>query len=371
MKIKVDRKKFSRVLERAAIIADRKSPIDIVHNVKIETVNNSNKIQISATNLDMFYSVILDANVSDDGAIAIPAKTIFDASRRLDDGEVVLELKGDQVNVKAGRAKLKFLTMIAEDFPAIPDYSEVDFFEIDAGLLCTMIEQTAFSMCSDITRPHLNGALFQIENSMVRIVTTDGHRLSKSEYPMECLCDDLFVTIPYKAIIEIKHLAKTSEKMFFGLKDNLVFFKTQNEDSEIVFSSKLIEDDFPAYRNVIPELKDEFIVVSRQGLVDSLKRLIVISTDETFGVKLGISDGLLSVHADNVSVGKGDDSIDVVYCGEPLSVGLNARYLLDVLNALNDDEIRIRITDKVGFDAFVINGIDDSFIGLIMPMRID
>lgn len=371
MKIKVDRKDLARILEMASVIADRKSPMDIIHNIKIDTVENSSKIMISATDLNMFYSAILDADISEDGAVTIPAKTIFDSIRRMDDGKVLFELKGDQVKVKSGRAKLKFLTMPSEDFPIIPSYSEVDFFEIDSSLLSTMIDQTAFSMCSDTTRYNINGALFQSENSRMRMVTTDGHRLSKSEYSVECLCGDFSVTIPYKAIVEIKHLAKGIGRVFFGFNDNLVFFKIKNEKSEIIFSSKLIEDDFPSYRLVIPALNDEYIAVSRQKFIDSLKRMIVISEDSNFGIKLELSDGLISIKAQNIAIGKGSDSIDVSYSGDLLSVGLNARYMLDVLNALKDDEIRIRITDKFGFDAFVINGIDDSFIGLIMPMRID
>ena len=366
MKIKVDRKDLARILEMASVIADRKSPMDIVHNIKIDTVENSSKIMISATDLNMFYSAILDADISEDGAVTIPAKTIFDSIRRMDDGKVLFELKGDQVKVKSGRAKLKFLTMPSEDFPIIPSYSEVDFFEIDSSLLSTMIDQTAFSMCSDTTRYNINGALFQSENSRMRMVTTDGHRLSKSEYSVECLCGDFSVTIPYKAIVEIKHLAKGIGRVFFGFNDNLVFFKIKNEKSEIIFSSKLIEDDFPSYRLVIPALNDEYIAVSRQKFIDSLKRMIVISEDSNFGIKLELSDGLISIKAQNIAIGKGSDSIDVSYSGDLLSVGLNARYMLDVLNALKDDEIRIRITDKFGFDAFVINGIDDSFIGLIM-----
>jgi DNA polymerase-3 subunit beta len=261
--------------------------------------------------------------------------------------------------------------MPSEDFSIIPSYSEVDFFEVDAGLLSTMIDQTAFSMCTDTTRPNLNGALFQLENSVMRIVTTDGHRLSKSEYSVECLCDDFSITIPYKAMVEIKHMAKSNKNMSFGMKDSLVFFRTQKKNSETVFSSKLIEDDYPPYRNVIPVLSDEFVVVSRQELINSLKRLIVISDNNTFGIKLEISNGVLNIKANNFAIGKGVDSVDVSYSGELLSAGLDARYFLDVLNALKDDEIRIRITDKFGFDAFVINGIDDSFVGLIMPMRID
>ena len=192
MKIKISKSCLLNALVKTASIADRKSAIPIVSNVLIETKNDTT-ICVSATNLNISISGVLQASVLEDGAITVPAKMLCDVVRKMPNGQITLTKKGDFIQLASGRAKFKLLGLPVEDFPKFPDTNGLEYFTLDAALVASMIEKTVFSISDDETRPHISGALFQGEGKILRMVTTDGHRLSKYETDI-----DHFYTFSYQ-----------------------------------------------------------------------------------------------------------------------------------------------------------------------------
>ena len=379
MEIRITKKSLVSALARTSTIADRKSSMQILSNVLIDA-SEKDHVRISATDLNLFATGVFPAEVVQDGAVTIPAKTMYDVVRNMPDGFVTVKTEGEQVRISSGRSNFQLLIMPAEDFPMIPDLSSVQFFEMDTRLLKQMIEQTSFSISSDETRAHLNGGLFQGDGKNLRMVTTDGHRLSKVEFRVEeSGFYNFSMVIPNKAISEIKRLVDDGEgSLSIAVKDGSVFFRRnieletpENQDpltAELVLVSKLIEEEFPPYEQVIPKTNDHTLVISRSILLDALKRVTVVSEEKTLGVRFDLSEGLLEIDTNNPSVGQGSEQVDVSYDGDPVTIGFNARYFIDILSVLHDDEVKLELSGSL--DPVVVKDPNDLFIGVVMPMRI-
>lgn len=378
MEIRIMKEYLSAALSRTSTIADRKSSLQILSNVLIEAGDKDN-VRISATDLNLFATGVFPAEVVTGGSLTVPAKTIYDVVRSMPDGNISLKSEGDQVTISCGRTHFQLLVLPAEDFPMIPEISSVEFFEMDAAILKLMIEQTSFSISSDETRPHLNGALFQGDGKNLRMVTTDGHRLSKVEFIVdESGFYNFSMIVPNKAISEIRHLVEDSEgQVSLADKNGSLFIRRtielENEGadpftSEFLLISKLIEEDFPPYDQVIPKSNDRSVIVSRQPLLDALRRVTVVSEEKTLGVRFELSDGSLEIDTNNPSVGQGSEQLDISYDGEDLEIGFNARYLIDALSVLREDEIKLELSGSL--DPVVVKDTGEVFIGVVMPMRI-
>ncbi len=379
MEIMITKKSLVGALARTSTIADRKSSMQILSNVLIDAPNQ-HQVQISATDLNLFATGIFPAEVLETGSLTVPAKTAFDVVRNMPDGSVTIRTEGEQVRISSGRSNFQLLMMPSEDFPIIPDLSSVQFFDIDTRILKQMIEQTSFSICADETRSHLNGGLFQGDGKNLRMVTTDGHRLSKVEFRVEeAGFYNFSMVVPNKAISEIRRLVDDGDgSISIAEKDGSVFLrrsveidKTDNQEpliAELVLVSKLIEEEFPPYDQVIPNSNDRSLVVSRQPLLEALKRVTVVSEEKTLGVRFDLSEGILEIDTNNPSVGQGSEQLDVAYDGEDVTIGFNARYLIDILSVLYDDEVTLELSGAL--DPVVLKDPNDLFIGVVMPMRI-
>lgn len=379
MEIRITKKSLVGALARTSTIADRKSSMQILSNVLIDA-SDANRVQISATDLNLFATGFFPSEVLETGTLTVPAKTMFDVVRNMPEGFVTVKTEGEQVRISAGRSNFQLLMMPAEDFPVIPDISNVQFFDMETKILKQMIEQTSFSISSDETRSHLNGGLFQGDGKNLRMVTTDGHRLSKVEFRVEeSGFYNFSMVVPNKAIGEIKRLVDDGEgTISIAQKDGSVFLRRsieidhpENQDpltAELVFVSKLIEEEFPPYEQVIPKSNERSLVISRQPLLEALKRVTVVSEEKTLGVRFDLSEGTLEIDTNNPSVGQGSEQVDVSYDGEEVTIGFNARYLIDILSVLHDEEVKIELSGSL--DPVVIKDPNDLFIGVVMPMRI-
>jgi DNA polymerase-3 subunit beta len=285
------------------------------------------------------------------------------------------------VIISSGRAEFNLLSLPADDFPNIPDTSGLDFFKLEASLLSRMIDQTSFSISTDETRSHINGALFQGDGKSLRMVTTDGHRLSKVEFLIEeSGFYNFSMVVPNRGVSEVRRLVEDGEgDIFLSTLDGSVFFRREIEIekekdgeepvySEILLISKLIEDEFPPFDQVIPKSNDKSLFVSRLQLLDALKRVSVVSAERTLGVKFQLKEGSLEIVTNNPSVGRGLEVIDIVYDEEEMVIGFNARYLIDILSVLDDDEIKLEFSGPL--DPVNVMDKKELFIGVVMPMRI-
>jgi DNA polymerase-3 subunit beta len=371
---------LSAALARIAGIADRKSSMQILSNVLISAEGHKH-LKIAATDLALSAFGLFPADVVKGGAVTLPAKTLHDIVRSLPPGPVTLLSEGENTEIRSGRSKFKLLGLPAEDYPRLPDAKDVEFFELDASLPARMIDFTSFSISHDETRPHINGALFEGDGKILRMVTTDGHRLSKAEFKIdESVFFNFSMVLPSKAVSEVKHLLEDGVgTVSIGSKGGSVFLRRVIEiekgddagsaqTAEFVLVSKLIEADFPPYDQVIPKQHERLVIMPRQVFLDAMRRVSVLSSERTLGVKIQLSEGVIAISTDNPAVGEGQENIDVSYDGDAIEIGFNARYFIDALAVLGGDEVHLELSGAL--DPAVIRDPGGLFVGVIMPMRI-
>jgi len=366
MDFKVNRAQLVRGLSLAAGIADRKSTLPILANALLKA-EAEGKVVCAATDLHVTFTAELNASVQEPGGLTIGAKQLHDIVKGLSADEVHIQT-GEQnwAEIRAGRAEFKVVGMADRDFPKLPDVN-VDTVKMDASTLKGMIGKTIFSVSSDETRQHLAGVLLEVEGERVRMVSTDGHRLSRIDRSMETgLSIDKGVLIPRKGVLEIRRLLEAHEGACdVGLKEGHMIVKT-GETSVVV---KLSDSQFPPYDQVIPKDNNNRVTVARDDFLNALRRVSIMASDKTWGVRLSAEKGWLRIEADSPDLGNARERIEVEYAGEPVQVGFNARYIIELLGELDSAEVQVDLAGEL--DPAVIRASDsDDYLGVVMPMRL-
>lgn len=379
MELVISKRNFLRGLARTHGVADRKSSMPILSNILL-TTDSTTSLRFAATDLYLGVAATAPAEVKKGGSIAVSARTLFEIVKNLPEGDVHWTVGPNHAaEIRAGKVRFRIPGMPGDDFPALPSSGSADFFSLDAEVLGDLITKTQYSMSTDDTRPHLAGALFEGEGKVVRMVTTDGHRLSKIDHRLDDGSPMLSFSmlVPNKGIAELKRLIEDAKADAKSTKEEgrpqisvataggSAFFKREG----IVLSVKLADEQFPPYARVIPQQQEKRVVVSRIGLVEALKRMSLVSSDTSGGVRFMVSAGSLRIVSENPDVGEGSEELDVDYAGEAITIGFNAKYILEVLGSLTDDEVALELAGEL--DPGVIKPASDTmFVGVVMPMRI-
>lgn len=381
MELTISKRNFLRGLARTHGVADRKSSMPILSNILL-TTEDTGTLRFAATDLYLGVAATAPAEIKKGGSIAVSARTLFDIVKNLPEGDVQWTVGPNYAaEIRSGKVRFRIPGMPGDDFPPLPSPGQLEFASIDVDVLADLITKTSYSMSTDDTRPHLAGALFEGEGHVARMVTTDGHRLSKCEHKLRdgTAMVNFSMLVPNKGIGELKRLLEDAkaDKPAKGEEHGPVtvgvatqggnaFFKREG----IQLSVKLADEQFPPYGKVIPQNQDKRVVCSRAILVEAMRRISLVSSDKSGGVRLMLQAGSLRVVSENPDVGEGSEEVDVDYAGDPLTIGFNARYVLDVLGALGDDEIALEFSGEL--DPGVIKPAGDAyvFVGVVMPMRI-
>jgi DNA polymerase-3 subunit beta len=366
MEFRIQKTEFLRGLRLAQGIADRKSTMPVLANVLLRTAGK-NKVLLVATDLNVSISADLTVQSTVEGGITLGAKALHDIVSNLPGDEVAFR-RGDNnfAHLSAGKVDYRLVGMPDRDFPKIPDHREVDFLTVDAGVLREMIDKTLFSVSSDESRFHLNGVLFECDGTQARMVSTDGHRLSKIDRALPggpVLTSG--VIVPKKGLVEIKRcLDSTEDDAQLAIKTPYLFLSA----ADICLAVKLIESQFPPYDQVIPKSFTRRPVVDRDAFLGAIKRAQLMSS-ETRGVRVQLSPGLMRISSDNPDVGEVREEIDAEYEGEPLEIGFNPKYVMDVLNQIATSRVALELNGEL--DPAVVRPADDGqYLGVVMPMRI-
>lgn len=379
MELTIDKRSFLRGLARTHGVADRKSSMPILSNILLSTESTST-LRLAATDLYLGVTATAPAQVVSGGSVAVSARTLFDIVKNLPEGEVKWSVGANgAARIQRGKVEYTIPGMPGDEFPPLPSPGRAEFVELDAERVGDLIVKTSYSMSTDDTRPHLAGALFEGDGKALRMVTTDGHRLSKAEHKVEG--DSMLsfsMLVPNKGIGELKRLIEDLRSEHKRGSDEArptigvattggnAFFR----GADVLLSVKLADEQFPPYAKVIPQRQSRRVVTPRQALLDSLRRISLVSNDKSGGIRLSVSQGTLKILSENPDVGTGSEELDVDYAGEPVTIGFNARYLLDVLGALTEDEVALELSGEL--DPGVIKPCGDTadFVGVVMPMRI-
>ena len=374
MHVVVSKKELLKILAHCQGVADKKSTMPVLGNVLLTAGKDS--LKLSAT--DLYLAVLGDvpAKVEESGSVAVGAKDLFDRVKMMPDAMLSISTDGAQTTIRAqGSARRYTLNgLFGEEFPALPKADEgAPKMSLEISALRDLINSTHFSISTDETRLHLNSALFEWEGSHVRMVTTDGHRLSKRETSVSG-DGNAKMLIPLKGVLELRRLC--DEARAAG-DDALVTIQQSGPNaffamSGFQFSVKLVDAQFPPYDQVIPSTTARSIRAPRAAVADALRAVSIAASDRTGGVKLTLSNNTMRFSSESPESGDGFDEVPVEYDEEELTIGFNARYFLDVLSAFTDEHLVLGVSGEL--DPATItpgNNTDaENYLAVIMPMRI-
>lgn len=370
MEIRITREEFLQALQRMQSVVERKTTTPILANFMLEA--RGSDITYVATDLELTLKGTMIGEVVRDGVITLPARQTFDIVRELPTG-CTIELRVDEQNrveLTAGRAFFRMPGLPGEDFPPFPPFEGAETFALTAATLREMIVKTAFCTSPDETRFALRGALFALGEGELRMVATDGHRLAFIRRACEVAGPGpTQVIVPRKALEEMrKNLEATqdeSDKVMLSLLDQHLLFRKGN----IWLTTRLIDGQFPSYERVIPKGHPKHVVLPKQALLGTLRRVSVLAAEKSRPVRLQLAPGLLTVLSESSEFGEARDELETDYQDEAVTVGFNARYLLDALGVLDDEQVRLEVKDAVS-PGVLRPAADADNLYVIMPMRV-
>jgi DNA polymerase III subunit beta len=368
MRFTITREKLQEGLTAVAATVPAKTTLPVLANILIETTEKG--IRLSGTDLDIAVSTEVSADVDAQGAITIPAKKLAEIARELPPSPVKMAAAGEQrVTLDCGRSHFKILGLPKDEFPSFPAVKFKDSWRVRAGDLRKLIDHTAFAVSTEESRPILNGVLWELRAELMRMVATNGHRLAKMEVPIAAAgapSSDLIV--PPKALDQIRRLFPEDEELEIARGDNHLGFRSPFTS---VFT-RLIEGPYPNYQQVIPKDNDKYAIADKLALTGALKRMSVIASDQTHRIRLSFNQALLRFSVQTPDLGEATDELPVRYNGDPLDIGFNANYLLEILRYIPTDEVKLTFKAPERAATLEPEGWTDnaSYLTLVMPLRL-
>ncbi|MGC3999746.1 MAG: DNA polymerase III subunit beta [Anaeromyxobacter sp.] len=375
MELKIGVTELAKALGRSQGIVEKKSTMPILSHVLLEA-RKSGQLVVSATDLDLAVSSEHPCEVVKEGALAVSARHLYEIVRALPENTVTLKkANNNYLEVRCGPSEFRIVGLPAEDFPALPKFDKVAFADIQPKVLLEMIDRTFFAVSTDETRYNLNGVFFEPGAGTLRMVATDGHRLSLAEQAFESNFGlKRGVILPKKGLNELKKLlgeavesGEESPEAKLGFVENSAIFRRPG----VVLVMRLIEGLFPDYKQVIPKQGEKIIKVGVERFDKTLRRVSLLSSDKAHAVKLELGAGVLRVLSQNPDLGEAKEEVPVEYEGEALKIGFNARYLTEVLSVVKSKDVVFELADDLS--PGVMKGSDEAdqgFTAVVMPMRI-
>jgi len=380
MKFKISYKKLLKALQKVQSIIERREIKPILSNILIKT--RGDQIEISATNLEVSIKEFLEAEIFEEGSMVLDAKKVFEIIKEMPDKEIYFKKKENNwIEITTDNIFFNVVGVDAKEFPEISFLEGEEFQEANKKNIKEMIEKTIFAASNDETRVNLNGVFFEkiikAGKDVIRMVATDGHRLSMIDKEIEGVGKQRILKIeplekgllfPKKGLLELKKMLDEgldNQNLFLLLKQNNGIFKKEN----MVLSIRVIDEEFPNYKQAIPEETKNKAIINRLYLLNSLKRISVIAEERSKAINLFFDKDILEIFTINPVFGEGRETIAMVYEGENIKLGFNAGYLIDSISAIDGEEVVIKIKDKDS--PVIINPLnDDEYTCVIMPMEI-
>ena len=366
-------------------ITGKKTNILITSNVLLSA--KESVVSIRATDLEMAFKASYEAEVLKDGSTAVPSRKIYEIARVFpSDVLAIKEIENKWIRIGNNKLEYNIVGMDTDDFPGFPDIVSVELFEIDVDVLKNMINKTIYSVLGDEGRAQLAGICFESitegDVKKIRMVSTDGHRLSKIDHVVE---DDKSalaglkqgVILPKNGIVEVLRILEDGKSVQIGFgENNFVVKKHARDDSERqvggneeVLIIRLIEGEFPDYDMVIPKTGRNEMSVQKETFLMMLRRMSILSSDKYSGVRFKIDKEQVETTTTNPEIGEAKETISVSYRGEPLEVAFNPRYFIETLTSMDSEEVVVRFKDEVNPCTIEGKG-DPGFLSVIMPMRV-
>jgi len=367
MKLTIQKENFLTGLQAVQNIVSSRTTLPILSNVLVR--GEEGKVELTATDLDVTVSCTVEGEIKKAGACTIPVKKLFGIVRELQNSEIELEVDEKNVcKIKAGASFYKLNGISADEFPPLPKFSEKKKIAVPQEKLKGMLRKTSFAVSTDETRYVLNGIFIILKEHKITMVATDGRRLALTDEEVDVNSDSQaeFI-VPTKAINELNRLLQAKGDAEIKYTENQALFNLKGEDgTSLVVMTKLVEGNYPNYKQVIPGEATERVGLGREEFLQALRRAEIMTSEKSNSVKLTFSKNNLTITANTPEVGEARESIAINYKGKDLAIAFNPGYLLDPLKALENDEVFLELTDELSPGVVKING---PFLYVIMPMR--
>jgi DNA polymerase-3 subunit beta len=366
LKIKATNDKLLGPLQQVTGIVERRHTLPILSNVLVSA--SGGKVDFLATDLEVQVTSSADLDGNAEGTVTVGARKLYDILRSLpEDAEVSLEAKENRMTVKAGKSRFNLQTLAAADFPRMVEAKDASkTLKLPQKALKKALGLVQFAMAVQDIRYYLNGVLFSVDGSTLRVVATDGHRLSFASQSLDGDHGNVEAILPRKTVIElIKLLSDTDDPVELAIGSNQARFRF----GSIEIVSKIVEGKFPDYQKVIPTTHKNRVSLDRTTLAQSLNRAAILSNEKIRGVRLVFTKDALSIICTNNEQEEAEEGLAIDYDGDPLDIGFNISYLLDVLNHVDSPTVSVTMGDSNSSALVQIPGRED-FKYVVMPMRI-
>ena len=370
MEITVSKSELLREVTATQGVVERKTTIPILSNYLFEA--GSDKLSLTATDLDLSLRTSCNAKVKKEGACTIPARKLHDYVKLLPDADITIKLlENHWVSIRCGRSNTKMVGMARSNFPSLPVFPSVGAIKIPAAVLRSMIAKTGFAIATEESRYTLNGALMVLKPESITMVATDGHRLAHVERggeKFEGVSGEMKTLIPKKAMDELKSLLDSDvETIDFAKDESTLFFRVGPR----LLTSRQLTGQFPNYEAVLPKDNNKIVPLNTDELNAAILRVAQFADERSRAVRMRLEKGEVKISASSTEAGESEDSLEAPYTGEAMTIGFNAGYLVDFLKAAGSSEVRLELKDPQSAGQLrPAEGDDYKYRYIVMPMRI-
>ena len=371
MKFRISKLKIFKSLSHLQGIVDKKNSLPILSNILIEAKDNN--LILSSTDMDISLIENLECDVLEVGSTTINSQILYDIVRKIDDNSEVeiISNNGKILTLRANGSRFSLACLPKEEFPIIDQENKGINVKINSKILHQLIDKTKFAISNEETRYFLNGLYFNINNennkSNIILVGTDGHRLAKYSYKLDQTINEITgVIIPKKTINELsKLLSDIDEDIDISISSNKIIFYFKN----LVFISKLIDGTFPDYKRVIPTNNNNLLEINREKLLSAVDRVSTIANEKNPVIKFKLLKDIINLNTINTDNSTATEDLKINYNGDDLEIGFNSKYIMDIVNNLEDEIITLKLKD--GSSPITAQEKSNSdLVYVLMPMRV-
>ena len=363
MKFSVSKEQLLAGLQTVQNVVSTRTTLPILSNVLLQAADG--KIRLTTTDLDVGVSGTIDAQVDKDGGTTLPARRLANIVRELPAAEVQIDVDSKNVaSIRCGQSFFKIMGLPEEEFPPLPKFEDAKTFTLSQLALRDALKKTSYAISTDETRYVLNGILFSFKDNKLTMVATDGRRLALVDLDVEFpQSQEVDIILPTKCVMELSRLLGEEGDVKMSVGENQVAFDVTGT----LLVSKLIEGNYPNYRQVIPGEAKERITLERELFFNAVHRVSLLSSEKSNSVKLVFTKNNLEIAANTPDVGEARESIAVPYKGRDLSIAFNPEFLQAPLKNLTNDEVYLDLIDEMSPGVIKIQ---TPFLYVLMPMRI-
>jgi DNA polymerase-3 subunit beta len=368
MNLTIAKEQIINGLQAVQNVVSTRTTLPILSNVLIRA--EGDRLELTATDLDVTIACAVEAKVRKPGASTVPVKKLFGIVRELSNLEIDLEVdEKSSCSIRSGPSFYKINGLSADEFPPLPSFKEEKKISLPQETVKGMLKKTSFAMSADESRYVLNGIFFSLKDHKLSMVATDGRRLAlvDEEVDVPDKSQGEFI-VPSKTVNELNRLLQDKGELELRYAENQASFTLKDEKGgSVLIVSKLVEGNYPNYRQVIPAETKERVQFVREELLHALRRAEIMTSEKANSVKMSFGKNKLEITANSPEVGEAKETLAVNYKGPEMAIAFNPKYMIDPLNALSNDEVFLELIDELSPAVLKING---PFLYVVMPMRL-